>query len=64
MYDFGLLSPVWAGTRAAELPSNTAFAQAMLDVEVAWCTAQVKFGTAPESITAAVAAAGDIDDYD
>ena len=64
MYDFGLLSPAWAGTRAAELTSDTAFAQAMLDVEVAWCTAQVKFGTAPESITAAVAAAGDIDDYD
>lgn len=64
MYDFGLLNPVWAGTRAAELTSDTAFAQAMLDVEMAWCAAQVEFGTAPESITGAVAAAADIDDYD
>ena len=64
MYDFGLLNPVWAGTRAAELTSDTAFAQAMLDVEVAWCSAQVKFGTAPESITAAVNAAANIADYD
>lgn len=64
MYDFGLLNPVWAGTRAAELTSDTAFAQAMLDVEVAWCSAQVKFGTAPESITSAVDAASDIADYD
>ncbi|GAA4113325.1 lyase family protein [Enteractinococcus coprophilus] len=64
MYDFGLLNPVWAGTRAAELTSDTAFAQAMLDVEVGWCAAQVEFGTAPESITGAVAAAADIDDYD
>ncbi len=64
MYDFGLLNPVWAGTHAAELTSDIAFAQAMLDVEVAWCTAQVRFGTAPDAITAAVESAGDIDDYD
>lgn len=64
MYDFGLLNPVWAGTRAAELTSDTAFAQAMLNVEVAWCRAQVAFGTAPEGITSAVEAASDIDDYD
>ena len=64
MYDFGLLNPVWAGTRAAELTSDTAFAQAMLNVETAWCKAQIAFGTAPESITDAVEAAADIDDYD
>ena len=64
MYDFGLLNPVWAGTRAAELTSDAAFGQALLDVEAAWCRAQVNFGTAPAKINAAVSAASDITDYD
>lgn len=64
MYDFGLLNPVWAGTRAAELTSDTAFIQAMLDVETAWCRAQVSCGTAPESILPAITAAGDVAGYD
>src|SRR5690625_5642513 len=42
VYDYGLLNPVWAGTRAAELTSDTAFGQAMLDVEAAWCRAQIR----------------------
>lgn len=64
MEDFGLLNPAWAGTRAAELTSDTAFGQAMLDVEAAWCRAQVRFGTAPATIEDAVAAVSHIDDYD
>lgn len=64
MYDYGLLNPVWAGTRAAELTSDTAFGQAMLDVEAAWCRAQIRFGTAPQTIADAVAATSDIADYD
>src|SRR5699024_12578487 len=40
--DFGLLNPAWAGTRAAELTSDSAFGQAMLDVEAAWCRAQIR----------------------
>ena len=64
MDDFGLLNPAWAGTRAAELTSDTAFGQAMLDVEAAWCRAQVRFGTAPATLNDAVAEASRIDDYD
>lgn len=64
MYDYGLLNPVWAGTRAAEQTSDVAFAQAMLDVEAAWCRAQIRFGTAPESIRQAVETACDITAYD
>lgn len=64
MDDYGLLNPVWAGTQAADLTSDTAFGQAMLDVEAAWCRAQVRFGTAPQGIAEAVAAATDIADYD
>lgn len=63
MYDFGLLDPVWAGTKAAELTSDTAFAQAMLDVETAWCRAQIRSGTAPQAISDAVDAASDVADY-
>lgn len=64
MDDFGLLNPAWAGTAAARLTSDRAFGQAMLDVEAAWCRAQIRCGTAPESIGEAVAAAADIDEYD
>ncbi|MDN6350638.1 MAG: 3-carboxy-cis,cis-muconate cycloisomerase [Yaniella sp.] len=64
MDDFGLLNPAWAGTRAAELTSDSAFGQAMLDVEAAWCRAQIRFGTAPATIDDAVAAASHIGDYD
>lgn len=63
MDDFGLLDPAWAGTRAAELTSDAAFGQAMLDVEAAWCRAQIRFGTAPDTIDDAVAAASNISDY-
>lgn len=64
MYDYGLLNPVWAGTHAAAQTSDTAFAQAMLDVEAAWCRAQIRFGTAPAAIGNAVDAACDIANYD
>ena len=64
MYDYGLLNPVWAGTQSAEATSDTAFGQAMLDVEAAWSRAQIRFGTAPESIGAVVDAACDIQAYD
>lgn len=64
MDDFGLLNPVWANTDAAKRTSDRAFGQAMLDVESAWCRAQVQFGTAPASINDAVADATDIADYD
>lgn len=64
MDDFGLLNPAWAGTRAAELTSDAAFGQAMLDVEAAWCSAQIRCDTAPQNIEDAVTAASDIGDYD
>ena len=64
MYDFGLLNPAWAGTRAAEQTSDVAFGQALLDVEAAWCRAQIRFGTAPDTIDDAVDAATDIGTYD
>ena len=64
MYDYGLLNPVWAGTQAAEQTSDAAFGQAMLDVEAAWARAQIRFGTAPESIGEAVNTACDITAYD
>lgn len=38
--DLGLLSPVWAGTAAAESTSDAAVVQALLDVEAAWVAVQ------------------------
>lgn len=64
MYDYGLLNPVWAGTEAAKQTSDTAFAQAMLDVEAAWARAQIRFGTAPESIGETVDTACQVSSYD
>ncbi len=63
MYDYGLMNPAWAGTRAAGLTSDEAFGQAMLDVEAAWVRAQIRFGTAPAAIGEAVEAASDIGAY-
>ena len=44
--DVGLLSPVWAGTHAAALTSDTAILAALLDVEIALAKAQ-----APSSVS-------------
>ena len=45
-FEVGLLSPVWAGTRAATLTSDVAVLAAMLDVEIALVHAQ-----APTTVT-------------
>ena len=55
--DAGLLAPVWAGTRAAELVHDEAWLQAMLDVELALARAQARLGVIPWSAVTAIAAA-------
>ncbi len=55
--DAGLLAPVWAGTRAAELVRDEAWLQAMLDVELALARAQARLGVVPWPAVTAIAAA-------
>lgn len=62
--DFGLLSPAWAGTPAAELTGDTAALQAMLDVELAWLHVLADAGLVAPGIPAAVAPACDAARYD
>ena len=55
--DSGLLSPGWAATGGDALCSDTAWVQAMLDVEVALARAQAGLGVIPPAAAEAVAAA-------
>ena len=54
--DVGLLSPVWAGTRAEELSSDDAVVRAMLRASAALMTALASSGVAPASVGAAAPA--------
>ncbi len=54
--DSGLLAPVWAGARAADLVTDEAWLRAMVEVEVALARAQARLGVIPASAAAAVAA--------
>ncbi|WBB59255.1 lyase family protein [Streptomyces sp. WMMC500] len=56
--DAGLLSPVRAGTPVEAAVSDRAWLQAMLDAEAALARAQARTGTVPESVAAAITAAG------
>ncbi|WP_372697406.1 lyase family protein [Arthrobacter sp. JSM 101049] len=62
--DFGLLSPAWAGTTVAAATSDTALAQALLDVEAAWVGVLADAGHCPEAAADAVDAAADASLYD
>ncbi|GHD06676.1 putative 3-carboxymuconate cycloisomerase (PcaB) [Zhihengliuella salsuginis] len=62
--DAGLLDPVSAGSEAARATSDTAFVQAMLDVEAAWVGVLADAGLAESAAADAVAAAADASRYD
>ncbi|MER2138424.1 MAG: adenylosuccinate lyase family protein, partial [Arthrobacter sp.] len=62
--DYGLLSPAWAGTRAAALTSDWALLQAMLDVELEWLRVLASAGLIKEGVPDAVAPACQADRYD
>ena len=62
--DSGLLSPGWAATGVDALLSDTAWVQAMLDVEVALAGAQAELGVVPGWAAEAVAAAARADRMD
>jgi 3-carboxy-cis,cis-muconate cycloisomerase len=62
--DFGLLSPVRAGSAAEAATGDAAFLQAMLDAEAALTRAQAAAGLAPASAAAAVGAAARAEAYD
>lgn len=62
--DFGLLAPAWAGTPVAAATSDTAVAQALLDVEAAWVGVLADAGLCPAKAADAVDAAADASLYD
>ncbi|MEB7503650.1 lyase family protein [Arthrobacter koreensis] len=62
--DYGLLSPAWAGTRAAALTSDEALLQAMLDVELEWLRVLASAGLVKPEIPDAVAPACQANRYD
>lgn len=62
--DFGLLDPSWAGTPVAAATSDTAVAQALLDVEAAWVGVLADAGHCPAAAADAVDAAADASLYD
>jgi 3-carboxy-cis,cis-muconate cycloisomerase len=63
--DFGLLSPVRAGSEAEAATGDAAYVRAMLDAEAALTRAQAALGLAPASAAAAVTeAAADTGRYD
>ena len=62
--DYGLLSPAWAGTRAAALTSDEALLQAMLDVELEWLRVLASAGLIDADIPDAVAPACQASRYD
>lgn len=49
-WDVGLLDPLSAGTRAAEITSDSAWLQAMVDVELALTRALIDAGLVPEEM--------------
>ncbi|MEU5690791.1 adenylosuccinate lyase family protein [Actinosynnema sp. NPDC020468] len=55
--DSGLLAPGWAGSAVAGATSDEAWAQAMLDVEVALARAQAALGVVPRDAAEVIAAA-------
>jgi 3-carboxy-cis,cis-muconate cycloisomerase len=57
--DFGLLSPVRAGTPVEWATGDEAWLQAMLDAESALARAQARLGIVPESAAAAITRAAD-----
>lgn len=62
--DGGLLSPVWAGTRAAEATSDRAWLQALLDAEAALARAQAELGLIPAAAAEAITRAARAGAYD
>ena len=62
--DYGLLSPAWAGTRAAALTSDEALLQAMLDVELEWLRVLASAGLIDAHVPDAVAPACQAARYD
>jgi 3-carboxy-cis,cis-muconate cycloisomerase len=62
--DVGLLSPVWAGSRAQALVDDTAFLQAMLDAEAALTRALAALGHAPPSAVQALSEAARAERFD
>ncbi|MFW6188333.1 MAG: lyase family protein, partial [Actinomycetota bacterium] len=62
MTDVGLLSP--GAHRGDARTDDTAVLQALLDVEVAWVTAQARAGLAPEEAASSARAAARAQDYD
>ena len=62
--DYGVLAPAWAGTAAASLSSDTAFVQAMLDVEAAWVQVQADAGLCSSKDAQAVHAVASAQRYD
>jgi len=62
--DYGLLSPAWAGTRAAALTSDEALLQAMLDVELEWLRVLASAGLIDSRVPDAVAPACQASRYD
>lgn len=62
--DFGLLTPMWAGTAVAHASSDAAFAQAMLDVEAAWVSVLAGAGLTSGEDEEAVLAAANVELYD
>ena len=61
MGDVGLLSPVWAGTRAEALTSDNAVVRAMLRASGALLTALASSGVAPASVAASADAVAGLD---
>jgi 3-carboxy-cis,cis-muconate cycloisomerase len=59
-----LLTPVAAGTEAAELTSDAAYLQALLDAEAALARAQSRLGLVPPAAAAAITAAARAGSFD
>lgn len=62
--DYGVLNPAWAGGAAARLADDSAFVQAMLDVEAAWVRVQAGAGLCTAQQAAAVDAVARAERYD
>lgn len=56
--DSGLLSPVWAGAPVEAVTSDEAWLAAMVEFEAALATAQARLGAVPDTVAAAIRAAG------
>ncbi|MBG6084349.1 lyase family protein [Zhihengliuella flava] len=62
--DFSLLDPVAAGGDAWAHTTDSAYVQALLDVEAAWVATLADAGLAPEGAAEAVTAAAAVGEYD